>query len=130
MQSERPSHRFLEVLNTLLTQRRVILLHRDQAPVDPSPGIEVVGWLDEEYIYLDPVATYNRIVRFCRDEGEPFPVKWRTLYSHLAEEALLVRDKDRRSTVTEWLSGSSRRVLKIPREALSVSDEVSRQEAV
>jgi hypothetical protein len=75
-----------------------------------------LGWVDREYLYLIPDATYSAITRLARDQGEPFPVTQRTLWKRLDEHGVLVREAGQRHyTVRVTVHGDLQRTLKMPR---------------
>jgi hypothetical protein len=119
---ERPTVCFFEVLRDLLAQGKIRLEVRDgigQVGGEES-GAELLGWYDDDYVYLLPEAPYNRIARFLRDEGLHFPVKVGTLRKQLFEEGFLMRGADDRYTDVVWLPQRSRseRVVRLRRESV------------
>ncbi len=56
IETERPSHRFLKVLLTLLVQGKGVLFRRDAGDGDGRP--DLLGWQDDEALYLLPEATW------------------------------------------------------------------------
>jgi hypothetical protein len=110
---ERPSHRFLKVLLTLLVQGHGVLLDRD---TDSYVGrADLLGWQDEESLLLIPEATWHAVTRFCRETGEMFPLREERLRRDLEKEGLSDPDPGR-LTATVRIVGRSRRVLRIHRE--------------
>lgn len=95
VEEERPTRRFLRVLLTLITQRRVLLLPRDEGGEGFSDGPPLIGWQDEEALYLTPEAAVQAVGRFCRDGGEPFPFREERLKRDLAKEGLSECDPGR-----------------------------------
>ena len=122
VEMERPTVCFFEVLRDLLAQGKVRLEVREgigQVGGEES-GAELLGWYDDDYVYLLPGAAYNRVARFLRDEGLYFPIKVGTLRKHLWEEGFLVRGSDDRYTDVIWLPQRNRseRVLRLRREKI------------
>jgi hypothetical protein len=122
VEQERPTVCFFEVLRDLLAQGKVRLEVRDgigQVGGGES-GAELLGWYDDDCVYLLPGAAYNRVTRFLRDEGAHFPVKVSTLRKHLFEEGFLMRGADDRYTDVIWLpqKSKSERVLRLRRESV------------
>jgi hypothetical protein len=119
VERERPTVRFLEVLGDLLAQGRARLEARDgEARIGgEAVGSELLGWYDEDCVYLLAGAAYNRASRFLRDEGGHFPVKERTLRRHLDEEGYLLREGGGRYTDVVWIPSrqKSERVLRLDR---------------
>jgi hypothetical protein len=126
VEAERPSHRFLRVLASLLAERRGVLLPK-QADGDPRLPGDLLGWLDDEYLYLIPEASWQAVSRACRDAGEPFAVREERLRRDLATEGL-INSVDGRHTASVWIGGVKRRVLRINR--LAAQDVVDEEFAV
>jgi hypothetical protein len=115
LEAARPPRRFLRMLLILVVQGKGLLLSKDSSPVGSVlPGSSLLGWLDEEYLYLLPEAAYQAVAHFCRDAGEPFATTFEALKSELKDEGLSVVEKGRR-TITTWVSGHSHRVLQLKR---------------
>jgi hypothetical protein len=112
--SEKPSHRFLRVLATLGTQGRAVLLDRELGDMGVPAKADLIGWQDEDALYLLPDAAWHAVTRFCRDSGEPFPLREARLREALVQEGIAQVDSGRLTT-TAWVAGRSKRVLKIPR---------------
>jgi hypothetical protein len=98
VEGERPTKRFLRVLLTLVTQSAVRFGSQDEDADDSMPGRPFIGWQHDDSLYLIPDATFQAVARFCRDTGEPFPVKQNRLNKDLAREGLLVHDEKRYTT--------------------------------
>jgi hypothetical protein len=122
IERERPTVCFFAVLRDLLAQGKVWLEAREEIGQvgGGESGAELLGWYDDDYVYLLPVASYNRVVRFLRDEGGHFPVKDSTLRKHLHEEGFLMRGSKERYTDVIWLPrrNKSERVLRLHREGV------------
>jgi hypothetical protein len=117
VEMEKPTVCFFEVLRDLLAQGKVRLEVREgigQIGGEES-GSELLGWYDDDCVYLLPGAAYNRVARFLRDEGLHFPVKSSALRKHLCEEGFLMRGSDDRYTDVIWLPQreKSERVLRL-----------------
>ena len=115
VEGERPSWRFLTVFGALLAQGRTILLNKDSRSDTYNGNAAMVGWQDEEFIYLIPEAAYRAVIQFCRESGEPFPVRSVRLLRDLEKEGLSDCSEGRH-TATVTLGGQKRRVVKIWRE--------------
>lgn len=114
VETERPSRCFLSVLTAMLTQGRAEILPRDLGG-DGLPGDKLVGWGDDDSIYLVPESAFGAVARFCREAGEPFPVRQERLLRDLAREGLSECDPERYTT-TARIGGRSRRVLRLRRQ--------------
>jgi hypothetical protein len=115
VEAERPSKRFLSVLATLIGQGRAILFQRDCVASGNGGNAAVVGWQDEEFVYLVPDAAFQSVARFCRDAGEYFPIRSERLWRDLNQEG--ISDcADGRNSTTATLGGHKRRVAKLRRD--------------
>ncbi len=130
VEKERPTMRFLEVLTGLLAQGKVHLEHKGgKAKIGGgTANDELLGWYDEERLYLLFDAAYNRVARFLRDEGAALSVKQTSLRKYLIEEGILLppeNDKDGRTTDVIRIGGTIRRVACLLRsEVIHVGGEL------
>ena len=115
VEGERPSRRFLSVLSTLLTQGRAVLIDRDRDPSSHAASAPMVGWQDDEFLYLIPDAAFNAVARFCKDAGEFFPVRSERLLRDLNKDGFS-DCVEGRNTATVTLGGRKRRVARLLRE--------------
>jgi hypothetical protein len=88
------------------------LLPKDDSGEALKGGPDLVGWQDAEALYLLPEAAHQAVTRFCREAGEPFPVRSERLRRDLAQEGLSECDPGRYTT-TARVGGRSRRVLRL-----------------
>ena len=112
VEDEKPTRRFLGVLYTIIAQGRALLLPKDETPKEPKPGVDFVGWRDDDFLYLLPEATFSAVVRFCRDTGEHFPTRQERLKRDLAKEGISECDPGR-FTKAAWIANQTRRVLRL-----------------
>jgi hypothetical protein len=112
VEDERPSRRFLSVLGAIVVQGRGVLLPKEVT--GQEGGAPLIGWYDEDSIYLLPEAAFQAVGRFCRDAGEPFPVRQEQLFRHLNREGLS-ECAPGRSTMTARVGGETRRVVRLRR---------------
>jgi len=120
VEEEQPVRRFLKVLLTLVMQRRVVLLHRNQMGGATGGEPPFIGWYDGEGIYLLSEATFAAISRFCRESGEPFAVRQDRLKRNLAEQGVSVCDPGRLTAMVRvgGCGANPRRVLQLGRSAV------------
>jgi len=85
--------------------------------MNSNGGADLIGWYDEEVLYLLPEAALVTVARFCRDTGEPFATRLDRLKRDLAKEGVSECDQGRH-TATAWIGGRSRRVLKLTISAI------------
>jgi DNA polymerase-1 len=110
LDQERPVRIFLQILATLLTQKRVELLPKEQSMFREPRECVALGWHDDERLYLLPEAAFQTVARFARDAGEPFPVSQQTLRADLVRERVAEHEQGR-LTATARVGGGTHRVL-------------------
>ena len=113
LEGERPSRRFLESLATLLAQRRAFLLSKGATGSFPATD-GFLGWRDENQLLLLPDASFQAVSRFCREAGEPFPVRRDRLFLDLKRERLSDCDP-KRTLKAVRICGQWRRILALHR---------------
>lgn len=116
IEEERPARLFLQVLASLITQKRVLLVPKNHRIEPDNPAYPAIGWFDSEHLYLIPEAAFQVVGRFAREGGEAFPVSEQTLRSDLVKEGVAVRERGR-NTVVARAGGGMHRVLKLSRAA-------------
>ena len=114
VEEERPSRRFLRVVWTILTQRRGVLLHRDDLGEDLAQGTDLLGWQDDHALYLLPEAVWHAFGRYCRETGDVFPIREDRLKRDLVKEGVSECDPGRLTTTVK-IAGRTRRVLRLHR---------------
>jgi len=78
-------------------------------------GADLLGWSDEDFLYLFAEASYQRVAKFCREAGGYFPLKSGALHKALKEKGFLIPDGDGRLTCRGQDTNNQQvRVLKIP----------------
>jgi hypothetical protein len=124
----RPTVLFLENLRALLAQGRGYLADRNtgEAPGEhpeqwgysisstdgvarPHPAGEKLGWVDleDQMVYLLPLAAHRAVTRYSQGSGLRFPVTQRMLGEHLDRERLLAhKSKGRRELRVRAQGGS------------------------
>jgi DNA primase len=121
---ERPEQLFLSTLRELLAQGAIYLRDKDglRSLGGADERAEMLGWHDQDYLYLLPRAAYTRICRHFRDQGSLFPVQLPTLAKGLKEAGWLLV-KDGRTTPAIRLEGKVQRVMVLKRTALEETEE-------
>lgn len=116
VETERPGIKFLQVMGVLLAQDKVVLLLRiGDDGEKPAPHQELIGYRDENYVFLLPEAAHKAFVEFCRRQGQP--CAWNSLAIRKDLERLgLLDHTDGRLTDVGRLSSRVTRVLRIPNE--------------
>ena len=112
VEGHRSTRRFLQVLWALLTQGHVLLLQKDDerkpSPIDP----QFIGWRDDDFLYLIPEAAHKAVVMFCRDSGDPFPIRAERVLKDFSKEGLSKPGKNR-NTASVRIGDQPRRVLRL-----------------
>jgi hypothetical protein len=88
--------------------------------VEWQPQGDLIGWVEDADLYLEPTASYNVAQRQAR-EGEPLSVSSKTLGKRLEERGLLVTVEPgvgRHTIRVSNLQGARRRVLHLRTECL------------
>ncbi len=64
-----PAERFLSVLSSLFASESVFVDRKEtrRFPSDPTPRGDMIGWRDDDYLYLIPDATRAAIATACRN---------------------------------------------------------------
>jgi hypothetical protein len=152
---EAPEQVFLRLLAGGLAGKRAYLEHKQGGvPKDPEqwgwePSIrrdadggeslvwqhptvaQLVGVVDEDWLLLFPEPVYQFVAGATRNGGRVFPVEAKTLWRRLDDAGLLVIEMDgtkRRRVINAWISGASRRVLKLRADALAPSSSSEKGE--
>ena len=116
IEREDPVRKFLEIAQTIITQGKVKLEHKDERNheiLGQAMG-DLIGYFDDAFLYLLPPAVWNSVMRFCSVEGSHFPISKNTFFRLLKNRGLIITT-DNQTATPEWLRGRTRRVLKIYR---------------
>ncbi len=73
---------------------------------------DLIGWRDDEALYLIPDAAFKAVAGFCREAGEPLATRQQRTKKDLFEQGISETDAGRLTT-TICLNGRTRRVLKL-----------------
>jgi hypothetical protein len=128
VERERPTLLFLQVLSGLVAQGKAKLYPKGNKEYIPEPGTELLGWYDDDYIYLLPEASYHLVARYLREEGRHFPVRENTLRKYLAEEGYLERGDEEHYTSPVRTGGKLYRTFRVHREKVKEYFDLSQSE--
>jgi len=130
---ERIGERSIDILKNLMAQKRGYLRDKasGEAPEDYEslgwerrettegtykphllPGAELLGWIDEDFVYLLSEASYKAVARFARDQGAPITISKKGLHMNLKDEGILL-PVDGRIIITKKIAGGTHRVIRI-----------------
>jgi hypothetical protein len=115
---EKPTRTFLGTLGTLLVQKRVVLLPKEDSGEGFHGDAALIGWQDDEYLYLLPDAAFQAVARFTRDAGDQFPIRENRLRQDLVQEGFTKHDPGH-TTCTVRVGGAVRRAICLRRAAIS-----------
>jgi len=116
VEGERPTRRFLTILHTLITQDRAFMVPKGSSKGDDRHDT-FLGWFDDQSLYIIPDAAFQAVVRFCREQEEPSPIRQERLRSDLAREKLIESNEKHRHTVVFRVGKRLLRVLRFGRHA-------------
>ena len=88
----------------------------------PAPKADFVGWVDKDFLFLDPQAAYGAVSSFSQRSGIPFGIKPGALWEAMAWSGKSLADAGRNNT-TARVEGQSRRVIQIPLKAILDEDK-------
>ena len=116
VKEERAGEVFLNVLGQLLASGEVMLPEDRQNPVEPPPGSTIIGYRDEQFIYLLPEVAYRAVNRV-----QTLKFTTAAIGSQLREDGwLITNNSDRHLTVRMKLRGSTTRMWRL---TINVFDE-------
>ena len=101
---------FLDIIDTLLTQEKVIFYEKGVHKTPPI-GVDLLGWHDADYVYLDTLAAHNRVARWLRDSGRTMAMSERDLRTALLERGILIKKEDGRLTSRMRMNGRTNHVV-------------------
>jgi len=134
-----PCARFVETIATLLAEHRIHFAGRNSGDAPENAGAwgwvllndntgvskyqvasqsELTGWVEEDVIYLIPEAAYRAVIKFCRDQGEPFVISKNEILRRLERKKMLVALADGERTKTLRCGGLNHRVAQIKMNVL------------
>jgi hypothetical protein len=116
LQKEDPVEKFKDILSTLIAQGKVKLDGKNNSESIMGSGMgELIGYHDEDFLYLIPSAIWKSVQVFCRDCNTHFPVSKNTMYQMLRNRGL-IEVQGSRNTIHVWIAGKTRKILKLYRE--------------
>jgi hypothetical protein len=118
---EDPAELFAEIIRTLIAQRKVLILDKDNPYRDPQNRADVLGFKDKDFYYLIATAAHNAVQRYCRSENEVFPLTPYALHQALFAKGVLVPGTDRLSTIIK-AGSETYRVLKLKKSFIELPD--------
>ena len=120
MDDEKPTRIFLDSMVELLASGSIMMkdLTGAEEAKGKKPGVDMVGYYDNDYYYLLPKVAFGCVSKLCREQGTEFPVSLKALYKHLRTDGILKLPPDvgdDTPTRVKKVDGKSQRLLWIPR---------------
>jgi hypothetical protein len=111
--------RFVRTIVQLVESGKVALLPRESGNIggDSTCDKEVVGWIDNQALYLLPDASLGAVRRHWQEKGEDWDVDQAQLRSDLMRLGALITNKGRR-TASVRVGKKVVKVLRLPRSAV------------
>lgn len=94
---EKPTEIWWNKFKSLLDSNKIYLSDRNTAELKQNSTL--VGYIDQDYVYLLTDPAYQTVKRLCEEQGENFPVTLDTLKIHLFDEGY-IKDKNGRKTLS------------------------------
>ena len=113
--------RTTNVIDTLLGQGKVVFMPKGTLK-DPPVGKELLGWYDDQLVYLDPVAAYHRIAQWFREEEHSFGTDEIGMRQALVEAGMVVEQEDGRLTARISVNGRRHRVMMLSRDRVPFAE--------
>lgn len=118
MRQEKPSKMYVQAIYDLIAAGKC-KLH----PVNEqtSPYVEILGYYDQQFVYLIPGAAFSAVCTFYRDQGSAFPIGRPVLHKRMAEEGIIATRTGEGYTPGKYVSCSQRavRLLHVRRDVLA-----------
>jgi hypothetical protein len=140
IEGERPALKFVSVLRELLITGRVYAKDassRDMAPpgaaalgwagTEPVHNAFLVGYADEDMLYLLPETAFRAVSEAVRAQGDYLSLGKNEMLTALAREGFIEPGKDGKNTRVKWIQGGLKRVIFLPHRMLA-HDEAAEDE--
>lgn len=105
--SDKPSEKFLHKLFSLVDSGTVSISER----MFPADCNHLVGYQDENYIYLIKDAAHKAVRKLCDEQGESFSVSSSALLTELENDGLLERASNGERTRSVKVGGTNKRLM-------------------
>ena len=120
MAEEKPTKMFCDTLRELLDSDRVTVCELGKEIHKP---LNMIGYKDMNYFYLNPGQTYGAVQRAMADQGTSFPLGKNMIMKLLADEGLILKDAATGKNVKQLNKQGVRAwVIWMPRTALHVAE--------
>jgi hypothetical protein len=119
LQEAQPVHLFLTVLNELLSTGRKYTERIGGSADTYANTANMLGYEDEDILYLYPETVMNAIAEFFRNRDECFPVSKVRLLNDLARADLIIH-QGAGNTIVKKIAGKNSRVIALKKSALEI----------
>jgi len=125
---ERPGIMFVNVIGELLTAKTAEVKDLTDKS-STTPGLGMVGWMDERFYYLLPDIAYKMVANHVRQKGHEMALSERSLYRQMHRDGLVTPpNQSKVYTFPRRVSAKeTRRVLWIPCRFIDGGDPVQEQ---
>jgi hypothetical protein len=124
LQSERveqlsPGRRFLDGLISLINAGRVEFASTsDDEPRSPKPGVNIIGWRDDNRDYLlNPSAAFSTVRNFCAGTDDPLTIGEEAIWRDLKERGWTTSNSGR-NRYNAYIYGRQQWVIKLNKAVL------------
>lgn len=125
---ERPSRMFLTTVSELLLTREASVVDLTQPVGNQGVNKGHIGYMDAQYYYFLPEASYVAVCSVFTKKGEAFPLTPRMLHKQMHEDGLIVTDTaGGKRTRNKQINGKPCRLLWVPRTCLEGPRVVNEQ---
>lgn len=125
MAEDKPTSKFVSIVSALITSGQVRMIDKNKTP---PAGVSVCGYKSPEYYYFDPTLIYNEVCKFCRQQGDTFPLGSRQLYKQLLDEGKLEPGSDGNAKRGVNIRGKTQRLIWIKRDLIDGEDATRDQQ--
>ena len=113
---ERSARLFVDVLGEMIASGEARVAAVEDREAD---GDDLIGFKDDQYLYVIPQRTYEHVARRCREDGESFPVSRVMLNKSLRYMGMIEPDgRTGTATKPKWVAGRPKRLLWILRDKM------------
>lgn len=117
IQEEKKSSMFLSALKELIATEQVTIPHRyTGSPLGNQHSLNLIGYNDDEHLYLLPDTTIGVINKFYEKQNRSFNISKNMLYKEFEDEGILQKAKEHTKNIK--INGSQSRYLMIRKSFL------------
>jgi hypothetical protein len=95
---------------------------------DYLPRGNCIGWVDDQYVYLDPDSAFAEVQKLAQSQGSACLINQNTLWKRLFERGLLASTDPGRNTVRKTFNGKRGHVIHLTKASLGGGDQTTAPE--